>query len=91
MPRRPPSPYDHHWRRLVREVLELAGYRCYSPGCTERATTGDHIVPISEAPHLRLERTNVRPSCLTHNTGRVSGRMAAMARVNRMPAQVRQW
>jgi 5-methylcytosine-specific restriction endonuclease McrA len=91
MPRRPPSLYDHHYRRVREFVLERDGHRCYKPGCTTRATTADHIVPVSEAPHLRLDPDNMRASCLEHNVGRVSGRMAAMARINRMTAPVREW
>ena len=91
MPRKPKPTYDHHWRRIRAEILERDGYRCYFEGCGVRATTVDHIVPVSEAPSLRLDPANLRASCVPHNSGRVTPRMAAMAKMNRQPAEVREW
>ena len=87
----PPKPYNGAWARIRLQILERDRYRCYSPGCAALATTVDHIVPVEEAPHLRLEPSNLRASCVKHNFGRVSSRLAAMARINRMQATVRNW
>lgn len=53
-----------------RFVLERDGYRCMVaiPGiCTGLATTVDHIVPVSAAPHLALDPDNGRASCRACN------------------------
>ena len=91
MPREPPRPYDYRWKRVRPVILARDGYRCYVRGCTTPATTVDHIVPISEAPHLRLEPANLRASCSRHNSGRANSRTAQMARINRMAGAVRDW
>ena len=47
------------WRRLVAQVLEEDGdicWLCGKPG----ATSGDHVIPVSVAPDLELDRGNVR-------------------------------
>ena len=91
MPRRVRSPYDAQWRKVRVEVLIRDEYRCFEPGCDARATTVDHIIPVEEMPELRLERSNLRASCVKHNMGRPSRRLAEMARVNRSTATVRAW
>jgi 5-methylcytosine-specific restriction endonuclease McrA len=83
--------YDHRWRKLRAQVLREEGGRCYVAGCDAPATTVDHVVPVSEAPHLRLERSNLRAACGRHNFGRPMRRLAAMARLNRSPGRVRDW
>ena len=91
MPRKPPKPYNGAWVRVRLEILERDGYRCYVRGCPERATTVDHIVPVNEAPHLRLVPENLRASCAQHNYGRPPRRLAMLARMNRAAGQVREW
>ncbi len=91
MPRKPPRPYDAAWRRLRLVILARDGHRCYVPGCAARATQVDHIIPVNEAPHLRLVPSNLRASCARHNGGRSSRRLAQIARINRTPAAVRVW
>src|SRR3989304_7636731 len=39
--------YGAEHRRWRAAVLARAGHRCEAPGCTERATVADHIVPLS--------------------------------------------
>lgn len=39
-------------------------------GCTTVATTGDHIVPQHDAPELRYDLSNGRPSCVSCNSKR---------------------
>lgn len=61
-----PSPakrgYDGDWRK-VRKAFLLAHPYCSTPGCNAAATEADHIKSIREAPHLRLEWSNLRPFC----------------------------
>ena len=89
MPRGVPTPYDHHWRRLAKLVRAEAGGRCEV--CGAPASSADHVVPVSERPDLRLVRSNVRATCARHNMGRVSGRLARMAQINRDARVRREW
>jgi 5-methylcytosine-specific restriction endonuclease McrA len=95
VPRQRKRVYDAAWTRLSRLVRAQAGGRCevVTDGrrCPEPATSTDHIVPVSEAPHLRLERSNLRASCAKHNMGRAQRRLARRARINRSQATVRDW
>src|SRR5262249_12696601 len=72
MPRKPPRPYDYRWKKVRLRILARDGYQCYVLGCTIPATQVDHIVPVTEAPHLRLEPSNLRSSCAKHNAGRAN-------------------
>lgn len=91
MPRKPRYAYDHVWRKLRLKILERDRWICYEPSCTARATTVDHIIPVAEAPHLRLDPTNLRASCGPHNYGRPQARLARMAKINRSRSSVREW
>lgn len=53
------------WRRIRLQVL-LEEPRCYR--CGRRATTVDHIIPLSQAPHLAHVRSNLRSACLSCNS-----------------------
>lgn len=88
MPRKPH--YDWSWTKLSLKVRAEEPF-CYYPGCGRPSTSADHIVPVLEAPHLRLVRSNVRGSCTTHNEGRVTGRRERKARILNSPATVREW
>lgn len=62
------APYrDPEYRRNRLELLaeQPSCWRCTAP-----ATTADHIVPISRGGSNA--RTNLRPACLAHNSGRRS-------------------
>ena len=66
--------YDDKWRKFRKAQLarpenaiccwiDRNGQRCWQP-----ATVLDHIVPVKEAPHLRLDPENVRGLCAAcHN------------------------
>src|SRR6185295_161706 len=85
-------PYDKPaWRRLRLRILARDQHHCYEPGCSTRATTVDHIQPVSEAPHLFLDPDNLRGSCGLHNYGRVSARSAAVVRINQATGTRRPW
>lgn len=94
MPRPLPKPGkseygDRAWRELSRKVRAKAGWKCEV--CGAPATSTDHIVPVAEAPHLRLVETNLRATCAKHNQGRVQARLSRMAHLNRSIPEVREW
>jgi 5-methylcytosine-specific restriction endonuclease McrA len=92
MPRKPKRLHSStRWKTLRLAILERDEWRCYVEGCERRASTADHVIPASEAPHLFFDPANLRASCPKHNYGRVTPRMAAMARINRSPGTVRGW
>lgn len=52
------------WRRIRLQVLGRDPWcTIRGPRCTGRSTTVDHIIPLSRAPHLALELTNLRGAC----------------------------
>lgn len=59
-------------RAWTRAVIAEGGDRCVLrlPGCTGRATTGDHIIPFSVDPTRALDVSNGRPACLSCNQRR---------------------
>src|SRR5688572_7567759 len=56
----------------TRQVLETYGLRCWLQleGCTQLATTGDHVIPRERAPWLQYVVANGRPACLHCNSAR---------------------
>ena len=96
MPRREQGPYKGAWPKVRLAILDRDKGLCRFPfedgsECLAPATSVDHIVPVREAPWLRLEPSNLRAACTKHNEGRVKPRLLAMAEINRRAAPVRQW
>jgi 5-methylcytosine-specific restriction endonuclease McrA len=62
------NPYASiEYRRNRRATLEAAGYRCQMvAGCTARATTVDHVVPLARGGTHDLR--NLRAACWSHNS-----------------------
>lgn len=64
--------YDRDWQRLREEHLAR------HPACAECGATGavdvDHVVPLREAPHRRLDPTNLRTLCRRHHNRVTHGR-----------------
>lgn len=59
------------WRRLsARVVAEEPLCRLGLLGCTGRSEVGDHIIPVSVAPRLAFERSNVQGACSWCNNKR---------------------
>ncbi len=57
--------YDSEWRELSQAYLAEPGHqRC---ACGKRAVLVAHRISIKQAPHLRLERSNWKPSCQACN------------------------
>lgn len=61
------KPHDWKWSRLAKRHLAQHPH-CAFAGCPERATDVDHIVPISAAPHRRLDPTNLQSLCHSHHS-----------------------
>lgn len=60
--------YDAAWRRLSRRIRSQVKF-CEWCG-TKSNLSADHVIPISEAPHLRLEPLNCRVLCIPCNSRR---------------------
>lgn len=56
--------------RLTRAVIEVYGSACWLqlPGCTRRATTKDHVIPVAAGGDDSIE--NLRPACNNCNAKR---------------------
>lgn len=74
-----PSPsgrgYDRTWQK-VRRAFVIAFPTCSTEGCGAATTDVDHIKSIREAPHLRLEWSNLRAfchPCHSRHTARTQG------------------
>ncbi len=59
--------YDYSWQKLSKQLRQEQPY-CSIVGCTSQDLTVDHIIPLSDAPLLRLEITNLRVLCRMHNS-----------------------
>ena len=57
--------YDKHWRILRDLVIQEQPIcqHCLCHGIYVPAQEVDHIVPISKAPHRRLDRSNLQALC----------------------------
>jgi 5-methylcytosine-specific restriction endonuclease McrA len=61
------DPYKRSaYRRNRLVVLEQANHRCCWPGCSQPATTADHIVPLVAGGGHDLD--NLRAMCAHHNS-----------------------
>jgi 5-methylcytosine-specific restriction endonuclease McrA len=70
--RRPPRIYQTSlWKRTRKAVLERDGYRCRLElsGCTTRATTVDHVTPLSQGGRP-YDPTNLVAACRHCNTSK---------------------
>jgi 5-methylcytosine-specific restriction endonuclease McrA len=76
------------WKTLARQVVREES-TCWLrlPGCTTRATTADHIIPVSERPDLFLVRANCRGACRSCNTARHSLPVSALPALRRAHRQ----
>jgi 5-methylcytosine-specific restriction endonuclease McrA len=71
-PRRIDRGYDYAWNKLSRQLREQQPF-CSIAGCKSQDLTVDHIIPLSEAPWLRLEISNLRVLCRSHNSQKGNG------------------
>lgn len=75
--KQPPDPrpsarqrgYDKDWQAL-RAIFLARNPICAAPGCDRPATDVDHVQSVREAPHRRLDPTNLRPLCHQHHSQR---------------------
>jgi 5-methylcytosine-specific restriction endonuclease McrA len=66
-PTRTQRGYDYSWNKLSKQLREQQPF-CSIPGCNNKDLTVDHIIPLSDAPYLRLEISNLRVLCRSHNS-----------------------
>ena len=61
--------YQGRWPTIRKQILRRDGYHCQIglPGCTENATTVDHITPVAWGGEW-YEPSNLRASCASCNT-----------------------
>jgi 5-methylcytosine-specific restriction endonuclease McrA len=71
-PRRIDRGYDYAWNKLSKHLRTLQPF-CSIAGCKSQDLTVDHIIPLSEAPWLRLEISNLRVLCRSHNSQKGNG------------------
>lgn len=62
--------YDKAWRDMARSVLVRDHWTCQVCGVHlgKGTATVDHIIPVSLAPHLRLDPSNLRAACRSCNS-----------------------
>jgi len=66
-PTRTQRGYDYQGNKLSKHLREQHPY-CSIPGCNNKDLTVDHIIPLRDAPYLRLEISNLRVLCRMHNS-----------------------
>lgn len=74
------------WKRTVRRILARDAHRCYVTGCTERAVSVDHLVPVARGGSHHDH--NLGAICATHKrvkdeADRVEGIRLRAARAKR--------
>jgi 5-methylcytosine-specific restriction endonuclease McrA len=77
------------YQRLRPVVLEEAGYLCQWPGCHNRATTVDHVIPLVEGG--TNARWNLRASCVGCNSRGGAALAAQQRRARRLGRRSRRW
>lgn len=70
MPNKPTRITGAASKKLTAQVIEEYGPMCWLqlPGCTRRATTKDHVIPMDHGGDDSLD--NLRPACLSCNSKR---------------------
>ena len=58
--------YDGRWSKLRNWYIRQHPI-CQWRGCTQPAAIVDHIIPIDEAPELRLKADNLQSLCRSHH------------------------
>ena len=67
------------WRKLsARVITEEPLCRLNLRGCTGRSQQADHIIPVSVAPQLVYERSNLQGACAWCNNKRGNRDLAAL-------------
>ena len=81
--------YPWPWPKVRKRILERDGYTCVT--CGKYADTVDHIVPVSDAPHLMFEPSNLQAMCRTCNSRKELQRREWAKRIDKRPANRRVW
>ena len=81
--------YDAEWRRVRVQALERDKYECQHcklRRIAKRATDVHHIIPVVEAPHLRLVLSNLLSLCHECHSSITATRDSSFARRRQEPA-----
>jgi 5-methylcytosine-specific restriction endonuclease McrA len=78
---------DYKANRLA--VLSAAGWRCQWPGCTNRATTADHVIPLARGG--TNDTWNLRASCWSCNSKGGVAITNEIRRAKRVGRRSRRW
>ena len=69
MPSRKGDPrLSRKYKEIRLRVLARDGYVCYYCGAEDKQMTVDHIIPVSKAPDLAIEESNMRTCCVSCNS-----------------------
>jgi 5-methylcytosine-specific restriction endonuclease McrA len=77
------------YQRVRPLILEAAGYRCQWPGCTNPATTVDHVTPLAHGG--TNHPSNLRASCQACNSRGGMKIVNEMRLARRLGARSRTW
>ena len=85
--------YDNDW--VCARDKSMAAYgglcqECRRRGYVETANAVDHIIPLLDAPHLRLSQANLEPLCNVHHNG-FKRRIEAHARAHGLVMMLQRW
>lgn len=64
---KPKTPYDYEWQQFRKRYLRAFPI-CAVKGCGKKAVHVDHIQTVRQAPHRRLDPTNVEGLCHSHHS-----------------------
>ena len=78
-----------NYRNVRAMVLARAGYVCEWPGCSNRATTVDHVVPLSAGGNN--DPSNLRASCAPCNYRGGAAITNELRRARRIGRRSRRW
>ncbi len=60
------------YKEVRLRVLRRDGYVCFYCGAEEKEMTIDHIIPVSKAPELAIDESNMRVCCKRCNSSKGS-------------------
>ena len=87
-PRSTPG-YPWPWPKVRKRVLEDENWTCRI--CGKHANSVDHIVPVSDRPDLMFTRSNLQALCTACNSRKELQRREWAKRIDKRPANRRQW
>ena len=64
--------YGPRWRAAARAFLEEHYYQCNVPGCPDKATEVDHVIPHRGNMELFWDRSNWQCLCHAHHSSKTA-------------------